>query len=75
MRFKIGDRGIAGNAIGALANFRNTTFTENQKSEILSLLNEESPHFNEFVKLIGFLQIEGAQARLKNLLAVKKVIP
>jgi hypothetical protein len=65
------DRGIAGNAIDALTNFKNTTFTETQKSEILSLLNDETPHFNDFVKLIGFLEIEGAQSKLENLLIVK----
>jgi len=65
------DRGIVGNAINALTNFKNTTFTASQKSEILSLLNEETPHFNDFVKLVGFLEIQGAASQLEYLLIVK----
>ncbi|WMN12194.1 hypothetical protein QYS49_32780 [Marivirga salinae] len=66
------DRGIAGNAIEAITNFKNTTFTESQKSLILSHLNAETPHFNDFVKLIGFLQINSAIPRLESLLVAKK---
>jgi hypothetical protein len=65
------DRGIVGNAINALTNFNNTTFTETQKSEILSLLNDETPHFNDFVKLVAFLKVEDAREQLENLLIVK----
>jgi hypothetical protein len=65
------DRGITGNAIDALTHFKNINFTENHKSEIFSQLNEETPHFNDFVRLIGFLQIKGAQPQLENLLIVK----
>ncbi|ADR22190.1 hypothetical protein MATR_01700 [Marivirga tractuosa] len=66
------DRGIAGNAISAMTNFNNTIFTEDQKTRILSQLDAETPHFNDFVKLIGFLQIKSAIPKLESFLTVKK---
>ncbi|MGM0582012.1 MAG: HEAT repeat domain-containing protein [Bacteroidota bacterium] len=66
------DRGIAGNAIEAMTNFKNTVFKESQKSRILSHLNSGTSHFNEFVKLIGFLQIKSAIPKLESLLVERK---
>lgn len=66
------DRGIAGNAIEAMTNFKNTVFKESQKSKILNKLSAETPHFNDFVKLIGFLQIKSAIPKLESLLVAKK---
>ncbi|ADR20575.1 hypothetical protein MATR_18020 [Marivirga tractuosa] len=66
------DRGIAGNAISAMTNFNNTIFTEDQKTRTLSQLDTETPHFNDFVKLIGFLQIKSAIPKLESLLTLKK---
>ncbi len=66
------DRGIAGNAIEAMTNFKNIVFTDSQKSRILNNLSAETPHFNDFVKLIGFLQIKSAIPKLKSLLVTKK---
>lgn len=66
------DRGIAGNAIEAMTNFKNIVFTDSQKSRILNNLSAETPHFNDFVKLIGFLQIKSAISKLESLLVTKK---
>jgi len=66
------DRGIAGNAISAMTKFNNTVFKEDQKSRILSQLDAKTPHFNDFVKLIGFLQIKSAIPKLESLLTVNK---
>jgi hypothetical protein len=65
------DRGIAGNAIDVMTNFKNTVFTESQKSQILSYLDAETPHFKDFVKLVGFLQIKEAIPQLESLLIEK----
>jgi hypothetical protein len=66
------DRGIAGNAIEAMNNFKNTVFTESQKARILNHLNAETPHFNDFVKLLGFLQMKEAESQLVGLIALKE---
>ncbi|WP_296622720.1 HEAT repeat domain-containing protein [Marivirga sp.] len=65
------DRGIAGNAIEAMTNFKNTIFTESHKSRVLGHLNAETPHFNDFVKLIGFLQIKSVIPKLESFLVEK----
>ncbi len=66
------DRGIAGNAIEAMTNFKNITFTESQKTLIFNNLNAETPHFNDFVKLLGFLQLKEAESQLVGLIALKE---
>ncbi|WKV12565.1 hypothetical protein [Marivirga harenae] len=66
------DRGIAGNAIEAMTNFKNTVFIESQKTRILNHLNAETPHFNDFVKLLGFLQLKKAESQLVGLIALKE---
>ena len=66
------DRGIAGNAIEAMTNFKNTVFTESQKTSILNHLNAETPHFNDFIKLLGFLQMKEAESQLVGLIALKE---
>lgn len=62
------DRGIVANAIEALKGFENTLFTETHKNKIAALLNPNFPHFNDFVKLIGFLQIQSSVPLLKDML-------
>ncbi|WP_143785619.1 hypothetical protein [Ohtaekwangia koreensis] len=59
------DSGNAGQALGYLTGFRKEDFTTVTKDTLLALLRRKTPHYDELIRLIGFLEIKQAQNDLR----------
>lgn len=54
------DNSIKGQVIQALTQFELAHFTEDARKKVLSVLETGTPHLGDLLKLIGFLQVQGA---------------
>ncbi len=64
---KDNDNSIRGQVIQALMQFELAHFSEDAKRKVLSGLETGVPHLEELLKLIGFLQVEGATHALQSM--------
>ena len=69
----IGDAngGISGNNSDGLTGFQRRDFSASAQTLLLDYLQPGTPHLDQVVMLAGFVQPEGVQPRLKQLLAAK----
>lgn len=62
------DTGISGNASGALTAFKKTDFTQTHKDAIGNLIDLQTPHLDQVLKLTGYLDLNNQQAKITTIL-------
>ncbi|HEY9007908.1 MAG TPA: hypothetical protein VIM75_17330 [Ohtaekwangia sp.] len=61
------DSGNAGQALGYLTGFRKEDFTTVTKDTLLALFKRKTLHYDELIRLIGFLELKQVQSDLRAL--------
>jgi len=61
------DSGNAGLALGYLTGFKKEDFTAVSKDTLLALFKRKTPHYDELIRLIGFLELKQSQNDLRSL--------
>lgn len=62
------DTGISGNAIEALSGFNRDNFSEEAKDSIGNLVKQQTPHLEELLKLVGFLELKDQIPNIQSVL-------